>query len=62
MPKATDYINHMVEYIDNLVQKGFAYEKDGDVYFRVLKSKSTVKLVDKTSINYSKEQELKYQI
>ena len=37
MPKATDYINHMVEYIDNLVQKGFAYEKDGDVYFRVSK-------------------------
>ena len=62
MPKATDYINHMVEYIDNLVQKGFAYEKTETSIFVFLKSKSTVKLVDKTSINYSEEQELKYQI
>lgn len=39
MPKATDYIDDMMVYIDNLIQKGFAYERDGDVYFRVSKVK-----------------------
>ncbi|MGI6781513.1 MAG: cysteine--tRNA ligase [Acholeplasmataceae bacterium] len=39
MPKATHYINDMIEYIDNLIEKGFAYEIDGDVYFRVSKVK-----------------------
>ncbi|MGI6787490.1 MAG: cysteine--tRNA ligase [Acholeplasmataceae bacterium] len=37
MPKATDYIGDMITYIDNLIKKGYAYEVDGDVYFRVSK-------------------------
>ena len=37
MPRATHYIDDMISYIDDLVQKGYAYELDGDVYFRVSK-------------------------
>jgi len=32
-PKATDYIPEMLEIIQSLVDKGFAYPLDGDVYF-----------------------------
>lgn len=39
MPRATEYIDQMVTYIQNLIDKGFAYELDGDVYFRVSKVK-----------------------
>lgn len=37
MPRATHYIDDMISYIDDLVQRGYAYELDGDVYFRVSK-------------------------
>lgn len=36
-PKATEYINQMIEYIKELINKGFAYEVNGNVYFRVSK-------------------------
>lgn len=39
-PMATEYINEMIEFISKLVEKGSAYEVDGDVYFRVSKVKS----------------------
>lgn len=32
-PKATDNINEMIDIITTLIQKGCAYEIDGDVYF-----------------------------
>ena len=32
-PKATDHINEMVEMIETLIVKGFAYEIDGNVLF-----------------------------
>ncbi|MDO9629625.1 MAG: cysteine--tRNA ligase [Acholeplasmataceae bacterium] len=35
MPKATEYIMQMVEYIEDLIKKGFAYAKPSGVYFRV---------------------------
>ena len=35
MPKATDYISHMILYIEDLISKGYAYETDQGVYFRV---------------------------
>jgi cysteinyl-tRNA synthetase len=38
-PKASDYIELMIDFIKNLISKGFAYEADGDVYFRVSKAK-----------------------
>ena len=34
-PKATEEIPKIIEVIEGLIQKGHAYEKDGDVYFRV---------------------------
>ena len=37
IPHATDYINEMINFIDELIKKGYAYESDGDVFFRVSK-------------------------
>ncbi|MCX7794407.1 MAG: cysteine--tRNA ligase [Thermodesulfovibrionales bacterium] len=34
-PKATEYINEMIEVIKILIEKGHAYVVDGDVYFSV---------------------------
>jgi cysteinyl-tRNA synthetase len=34
-PKATDHIRDMVDLIRNLVEKGFAYVVEGNVYYRV---------------------------
>lgn len=36
-PRATEYINDMIEMIKVLIEKGFAYEAGGDVYFAVEK-------------------------
>ncbi len=37
-PYATNYINEMITFIQELINKEFAYEVDGDVYFRVNKA------------------------
>ena len=37
MPKATDYVVQMVEYIQELMDLGYAYQTDTGVYFRVSK-------------------------
>jgi cysteinyl-tRNA synthetase len=34
-PKATEYIKEMLDIVKGLVEKGFAYEADGSVYFAV---------------------------
>ena len=34
-PKATETIAEIVEFISDLIERGFAYEVEGDVYFRV---------------------------
>lgn len=36
-PKTTDYIQKMIEQITILIEKGFAYVTDGDVYYDVAK-------------------------
>ncbi len=36
-PKATEYMNEIIKFIKELVDKNYAYEVDGDVYFRVSK-------------------------
>src|SRR5580765_3545837 len=38
LPKATDYIEQIKAFIVKLVEREFAYEVDGDVYFRVARS------------------------
>lgn len=37
IPHATDYITEMIHFIQNLIDNGYAYEVDGDVFFRVKK-------------------------
>ncbi len=34
-PRATEHMPEIIEMIANLIQKGFAYQVDGDVYFEV---------------------------
>jgi cysteinyl-tRNA synthetase len=34
-PKATEEVPHIIEIVQGLVDKGFAYASEGDVYFRV---------------------------
>ncbi len=36
-PRATDHINEIIELVKTLEEKGYAYNVDGDVYFRVKK-------------------------
>jgi len=36
-PRATENIPEMIKYIEGLIQKGYAYESGGDVYFNVRK-------------------------
>ena len=43
-PKATENIPEIIEIIQKLIDNGFAYEKDGDVYFEVKKYKDYGKL------------------
>ena len=36
-PRATEYITQIIEFVKGLVDKGYAYEVDGDVYFSTKK-------------------------
>jgi len=38
-PKTSDYIKEIIDFIHKLIEKGFAYVADGDVYFDVRKYK-----------------------
>ena len=33
-PRATEYMNEIISFVQELIEKGFAYEINGDVYFR----------------------------
>ncbi|HBO46098.1 MAG TPA: cysteine--tRNA ligase, partial [Planctomycetaceae bacterium] len=43
-PRATDHIGDIIELTAKLVDKGFAYESDGDVYFDITKCEHYGKL------------------
>lgn len=47
-PKATETIAPMIDFVKRLIDKGYAYPLDGDVYFRVRKFKSYGKLSGKS--------------
>lgn len=47
-PKATDAIADIVALVETLIQKGLAYEKNGDVYFRVKHFQAYGKLSNRT--------------
>lgn len=46
-PKATDFIQPMIEFIQGLIDKGAAYNVDGNVYFSVEKAEDYGKLSGK---------------
>lgn len=46
-PRATEYIFHMIDFIEKLIDKGAAYNVDGNVYFNVDKAKDYGKLSKK---------------
>ena len=48
MPRATAHIPHIVSFIQRLLDRGYAYESDGDVYFEVGKDKEYGKLSNRT--------------
>lgn len=39
-PRVTNYMGKIIDFINSLVEKGYAYEIEGDVYFRVSKLES----------------------
>ena len=46
-PKATEHISEMTDFVKTLIDKGFAYERDGDVFYSVTKFKEYGKLSKK---------------
>ncbi len=46
-PRATEYIFHMIDFIEKLIDKDAAYNVDGNVYFNVDKAKDYGKLSKK---------------
>lgn len=47
-PRVMDYMGEIIAFVQELIQKGFAYESAGDVYFRVTKSENYARLANKT--------------
>lgn len=47
-PRVIDYMNDIMDFIEVLIDKGYAYASDGDVYFRVEKAPNYGKLANKT--------------
>jgi len=47
-PRATEHIEEMIEAIQELIDKGYAYEREGDVYFRALAKEDYGKLSKQT--------------
>ena len=43
-PRATQEIDKIIEIIDSLIEKGYAYDVEGDVYFRVRRDEDYGKL------------------
>jgi len=47
-PRATDHINEMIEFVQKLIEKGYAYVVNGSAYFDVTKFKDYGKLSGNT--------------
>jgi len=50
-PKATEYIDKMIEFIETLIEREAAYVADGDVYFDIKKAKNYGKLSNQSLDN-----------
>jgi len=40
LPKASEYVSQIIRFISELIERGYAYEVEGDVYFRVARDPS----------------------
>jgi cysteinyl-tRNA synthetase len=49
MPKATEHIPQIIDFVQGLIDKGFAYETDGDVFFEVAKDRHYGKLSNRSA-------------
>ncbi|MBC8356678.1 MAG: cysteine--tRNA ligase [Planctomycetes bacterium] len=49
MPRATENMDEIVGFIEGLIEKGFAYESDGDVFFDVQKDRQYGKLSNRSA-------------
>lgn len=49
MPRATQYMGEIIAFIQQLIDRGFAYASEGDVYFEVGKDAGYGKLSNRTS-------------
>ena len=47
-PRVVEFMADIIRFVEDLVDKGYAYESEGDVYFRVEKSHNYAKLANKT--------------
>ena len=47
-PRVVEFMDDIIRFVEDLIEKGFAYESQGDVYFRVEKSHNYAKLANKT--------------
>lgn len=47
-PRVMHFMDEIVAFIEDLIAKGYAYESEGDVYFRVEKSENYAALANKT--------------
>ncbi|HFU4086262.1 cysteine--tRNA ligase [Streptococcus suis] len=47
-PRVIDYMDQIIDFVQALLDKGYAYEAEGDVYFRVEKAKNYARLANKT--------------
>ncbi|MCE7749248.1 MAG: cysteine--tRNA ligase [Candidatus Heimdallarchaeota archaeon] len=54
-PRAMLHINQMIEFIEGLIEKGYAYESNGDVYFDVRKFEEYGKLSNQKLENVLQE-------
>ena len=54
-PKATEHMQNILDFIQQLVDRGFAYASDGDVYFEVGRDAEYGKLSNRTQENMQGE-------
>ena len=47
-PRVIDYMDEIIDFVQVLIDKGYAYEASGDVYFRVEKARNYARLANKT--------------
>jgi len=49
MPRATDNMDEIIQFVQRLIDRGFAYESEGDVYFEIRKDPDYGKLSNRSA-------------